>query len=94
MQDILISEDLDIKSGDFAVGDSENQHVLHILKAMKGEYKQTPEIGVGIEQMLATDEPLDFLIEAKKNLEYDGMKVKNITLTEDQQINVDAKYST
>lgn len=92
MKDFLFTDDLQISDGDFAIGDSSNQHVQHILLAQKGEYKQTPELGVGIEQMLGADDPMEFLIEAKKNLEYDGMTVNNISFTEDQKLNIDAKY--
>lgn len=92
MKDILFNDDIEIKNGDFAIGESDNQHVKHILLASKGEYKFSPELGVGIDRMLATEEPMEFLIEAKKNLEYDGMKVKNISFTENGTINVDAKY--
>lgn len=92
MKDILFNEDLEIREGDLAVGYSDNQHVKHILLAEKGEYKINPELGVGLEKMIATDDPMEFLIDAKKNLEYDGMKVENISFTEQQTIQVDAKY--
>lgn len=92
MKDFLLSDDLFFQNGDFAIGESHHQHTEHIIMAQKGEYKETPEIGVGIEQMLNSDEPTEFLIEAKKNLEYDGQKVKNISFSEDGKINVDAKY--
>lgn len=93
MKDFLFEDDLIIKNGDFVIGESDNQHVKHILLAGKGEYKSNPELGVGIENMLSTEEPMEFLIEAKKNLEYDGMKVNNISFTEAGTINVDAKYT-
>lgn len=91
MKDFLFNDDLEIRNGDFAIGESDNQHVKHILMAGKGEYKANPELGVGVE-VLATEEPIDFFIEAKKNLEYDGMKVNNISFTEAGKVNVDAKY--
>jgi hypothetical protein len=92
MKDLLFNDDIEIKNGDFAIGEIDNQHVKHILIASKGEYKLSPELGVGIDRMLATEKPMEFLIEAKKNLEYDGMKVNNISFTENGTINVDAKY--
>jgi len=94
MKDLLFNDDIEIKNGDFLVGESDNQHVKHILTASKGEYKSSPELGVGIEKMLATEEPMEFLIESKKNLEYDGMKVNNISFTQQGTINIDAKYNT
>ena len=92
MKDFLFTDDLEIKTGDFAIGESDNQQVKFILQAQKGEFKANPEVGVGIDKMLHTDNPMEFLIEAKKNLEYDGMKVKNIAFINNGTINVDAKY--
>jgi hypothetical protein len=93
MRDLLLTDEIQIKNGDFAIGESDKQHTQHILIANKGEYKNNPALGVGIEKMLSTEEPMEFLIDAKKNLEYDGMKVKNIAFTEKETILVDAKYT-
>lgn len=92
MQDYLFDTDLQIENGDFVIGESDNQHVRHILTSDKGEYKSNPEIGVGIIQMLNDEVIDDFLIDAKKNLEYDGMTVNNISFLQDGKLNVDAKY--
>lgn len=92
MKDFLFNDDLQIKAGDFQVGESDNQHQKHILVAFKGEYKKTPEIGVGIEQMLNDDSIVPFLIEAKKMLEYDGMQINNIYFTKDDKLIIDGKY--
>lgn len=94
MIDILFTADAEMKNGDFALGESANQHVKHILIASKGEFKSNPELGVDIEKMLATEQPVEFLIEGKKNLEYDGMKVNDISITEKGTLNVDANYNT
>ena len=93
-QDILLdnNNDLQLYNGDFVIDNSDQQHVEHIVHAQKGEYKASPELGVGIEQMLNSEEPMEFLIEAKKNLEYDGQKVDNISFTENKTIKVEAKY--
>ncbi len=92
MQDIIHHEDLEIKNGDFAVLDSASQHTEHILLANKGEYKAAPELGVGISQMINTEEVTEFLIEAKKNLQYDGQTVTEIRFTADDKLIVDSKY--
>lgn len=92
MQDILFTDNLVIENGDLQIGESTNQHVEHVLIANKSEWKRNPEIGVGITNMLNSEEAMDFLIEAKKNLEYDGMKVNNISFTETETLKVDAKF--
>lgn len=92
MNDFLLDDDLQIDNGDFGTGKSDGQHTMHIIVAQKGEYKETPELGVGIDKMLNTEEPMEFLIEAKKNLEYDGMSVQDIAFTDDGKLNINAKY--
>lgn len=94
MKDILLDDngDLLIQDGDFVIGDADNQHQLDIITATKGEFKEFPEIGVGISEMLSDDDFIEFLIEAKKNLEYDGMIINNIEFTTEGKLNVDGKY--
>ena len=92
MIDILIDEDLEFEDGDFAIGISDKKHIKHILKAFKGEFKEFPELGVGIDQMINDDNYMDILIEAKKNLQYDGVEVNNIKFTNEGKLNIDGKY--
>lgn len=84
--------DLRIVDGDFAVGYSDNQHQEHILIATKGEYKEFPELGVGINRMLSEDDYTPMLIEAKKNLEYDGMKINNIKFQQNGNLDINGSY--
>ena len=84
MKDILIDNNNDLRlsaDGDFEIGYSDNQQQMAILTTEKGEWKEHPEVGVGIAQMLADDLYTEMLIEVKKQLEYDGIPVKNVTLT-------------
>lgn len=94
MNDILLDTDGDlvIKNGDFEIVFSDNQHQEHILLANKGEFKEFPEIGVGIHAMLGDDDYTDMLIEIKKNLEYDGMKIKNVRFDENGNLDIDGYY--
>jgi hypothetical protein len=93
MKDFFFDEDLDFGYGDFKIGESSRQHIKHILIANKGQFKANPEIGASIEQMINAEDAMDFLIEAKKNLQYDGLAVNNISFTQDGKLNVDAKYT-
>jgi hypothetical protein len=89
---LLTDNNLLIANGDFVVGDSSNQHQEHILIAHKGEYREFPEIGVGITDMLNDDEVDHWLIEIKKNLQYDGMQVDNVTFDNEGNIFIDGQY--
>ncbi|MDV4024241.1 oxidase [Elizabethkingia anophelis] len=92
MKDILYTDRLVIENGDFVIADSDEQHQRDILKAYKGEFKASLEVGVGIDQMLNDDSIVPFLIEAKKMLEYDGMKINNISFEADDKLVIDGKY--
>lgn len=94
MTDFLLDEngDLSFENGDFDIGFSDYQHQEHILMATKGEFKEFPELGVGLNRMLSDDDYTSFLIDAKKNLEYDGMKINNIKFQENGNLNIDGEY--
>ena len=94
MKDLLthIGGDAVIAGGDFLIGESEEQHQEHIFKANKGDYKEFPEMGIGVEQLLSDDSSVSFIIEAKKNLEYDGMKINNITIDQEGVLRIDGNY--
>ena len=92
MKDILIDNNNDLRlstDGDFEVDYSDNQQQKAILTTEKGEWKEHPEVGVGIAQMLADDLYTEMLIEVKKQLEYDGIPVKNVTLTPQGSLLID-----
>lgn len=95
MKDLLLDDNGDIQfddNGELITGDATNQNQQLILIANKGEWKEFPELGVGIVEMLSNENYNEIMIEAKKNLEYDGMEVNNIRFTENGKLMVDAKY--
>lgn len=92
MQDFIVNNDLEIKDGDLFIGISDEYHQKHILVAEKGEYKQFPELGVGILNLLNSENATAMLIEAKRNFEYDRMKVKELRFTDDNTLIIDAPY--
>ena len=95
MTDILLDENggLLFSDGDLAIGFSDDQHQQHILIANKGEYKEFPEIGVGLVGMLGEDDYTPILIEAKKNLQYDGMTIRNIKFEQDGNLSIYGDYN-
>ena len=46
-------EDLVFFNGDFAVGDSEQQHISDIIYSAPGWYKEFPAVGLNIQQYLS-----------------------------------------
>lgn len=92
MQDFIINDDIVFENGDLLIGQADSQHQKHILIAEKGEYKQFPELGVGILNLLNSEDATAMLIEAKRNFEYDRMRVKELRFTDDNTLIVDAPY--
>lgn len=94
MQDILLdnNNDLKIVNGDFDIGVSDYQQQKLIVATHKGEWKEHPEVGVGITQMIADDLYTEMLIEIKKQLEYDGMQIDNVSLKENGKLFIEGTY--
>jgi hypothetical protein len=93
MKDFRLNQngDLAIVNGDFVIADATLQHQEHIIIAQKGEYKEHPEIGVGIANMVLDENPRKILTQIRRNFEYDGMKVNSLDFT-DNSIKIDAPY--
>ncbi len=48
MNDLMISDDLEIRYGDFVLGHADEQSLRHLLIASPGDYKQNPIVGCGV----------------------------------------------
>lgn len=85
-QDILLDNtgDLDFHNGDFDIGQSDQQHIEHIVEAQKGEYKAFPLVGFGVINYLkkSTRIKSDFKRDLKMQLEYDNYQNPNIDISE------------
>jgi hypothetical protein len=94
MQDVLYHTDGDllIEDGDFVVGYSDDQHRDDIMMVDKGDYKEFPDLGVGIYKYLEAESMSDLLREIKVQFTADGMVVDEIKVLDTGKIAVDAKY--
>jgi hypothetical protein len=93
MRDIILNSDkeLDVKDGDFVVGESTLQHQDLLLVTNKGEWKENPLVAVGILGFLKEEDESGLMGEIKVQFEKDGMEVKEISI-DDAKLNVDASY--
>lgn len=94
MKDILLTEDgdLQIENGDFVIGESSLQHQHDIILAHQGEFKEHPEVGVGIADALLDERPRQVLERIKRQLQYDGMTVNDLAFSRDGKLEVNAQY--
>ncbi len=82
VKDFKIDEqgDVVIKNGDFATHDATMQNQELILLSHKGEWKQSPWVGVGIEDYIDDEIGVTTLhSEIQKQFELDGMQVQKIS---------------
>lgn len=84
--DIQLSEgstSFAFKNGDFATAISDNQHVFALCKSKKGDFKESPLVGVGIDDYLnASGVVQDLDVEIRKQIEADGANISFMQLLE------------
>jgi len=93
MKDIITDNgDLLITNGDFLSGESESQHVEHLMLARKGQHKHTPLSGVGIGDMAKA--PLSQLRRSalerdiKLQLMAEGLQNVSVSVSPQGEINI------
>ncbi len=83
--DFIINDDIEIAGGDFAVEISDNQNVYAITKAHKGQFYESPLIGVGIDDFQNSPQTNRLLKKTiKEELSKDNYKAKNLEVIGDQ----------
>lgn len=80
-----------IKNGRLSIGPVLQQNQALILLLHKGEAKETPYTGVGIEDMLLDHDPLLWRNEIKEQLALDRQTVSEVSITT-KGIAIEASY--
>lgn len=93
VRDILLADDgeLAIVDGDFVIGDSTKQNQKLLLISQKGEWKQSPLTGVGIDNWLKDETQGGLKAEIKQQFKADGMTINSL-IVNGQTITIDATY--
>ena len=85
--DILMrDDDLSIIGGDFEMGNSDPQHVYHIILNSKGSYKQFPLTGIGKSRFINAPLGAEQRREIQLQLQADGYRVTQLRLSETEGI--------
>lgn len=74
------------------IGDTLQQNKALILITHKGEVKWRPDIGVGIGDLVLSDDYLEYRHIIRRELQKDGMNVTKVDLYENTPLKVDANY--
>lgn len=97
-KDILIdfiTQDLKFSNGDFAIGDSNEQHVVLIVNTNLGSWKQFPLCGVGVHNYLgSSNKVLSLKRLINLQLSQDGftnINVSSLNLGENFQYSINAE---
>ena len=87
--------DLLIRDGDFVVSESTVQHQRDLMIANKGEYKQNPTVGIGLNNFLLQEmEEEELRLIMTREFEGDGMRVNKIEVNGFTNIKIDAEYES
>ena len=92
--DIILNDNLDLKTrnGDFEVSESTLQHQKLLLLAQKGEWREYPRVGIGIQNYIEDDALGDLYQEIQKQYTRDGMQIDKLRVLQDGKIDVEAEY--
>ena len=74
-----------------SIGDITYQNQALILKAQKGDFKESPTLGVGIEDIVNDNDLRLWKKEITEQIENDGQRIDKLVLNEKEFI-LDAKY--
>lgn len=84
VKDILINDDIAFKNGDLVVGESDAQHIEHILRAKPGHFYQFPTLGVGVvDEIKGSISKQALRQKIKQNLESDNFRINKIEVSGD-----------
>ena len=86
------TNELRIENGDFVIGNSDQQHIRHIVQAQRGQYYATPLIGVGIMDEMNSAITIQALKNRiKNNLRLDNYETDTVDVSDDFQITINAE---
>jgi hypothetical protein len=87
MKDILLDDDNDLlfESGDFSIGDSDNQHVYLVVKSSFGDWRESPILGANLQTFTnANFSELRLKNILKLALKADNWKLKNFAINNNE----------
>lgn len=74
------------------LGNTLEQNKALILLAQPGDFKFRPDLGVGIEDLLLSENYLEFRHRIREHLAKDGMRVEVLELYKNKPVKIEANY--
>lgn len=85
------NKDLQIVRGDFALEDSDQTHIEHILISNKGYWFEHPLLGVGIiDEIKGSRTRQELKQNIRRQLVFDNFSVKKISISDFNEIDINA----
>lgn len=89
MRDFLLNNNsLQIRYGDFVIGDTDNQNCSLIVQYHPGHLKSDPTLGVGIDNMILGQITAEFRKIISRELSNDGYKLKQLTFDDNGNLQI------
>lgn len=83
--------DLAIDGKELQIGDTLYQNQFMIMKAQKGEFKEYPRLGVGIEDITNDEDIAEWKKRIREEFAKDGLKIDKLELV-NSEILIEADY--
>ena len=74
------------------IGETLEQNIAFILTAHQGDFKFNPDLGVGLGDLVLSNEFSEYRHKIKSHFIKDGLKVKELVLYENKPFKIDASY--
>lgn len=74
------------------IGNTLNQNQALIIISNPGEFAFSPTLGVAIDELILDNDYLRMRHRIREHFAKDGMKVKNVELSENRPLKLDASY--
>lgn len=74
------------------IGDTLEQNIAMILTAHQGDFKANPDIGVGLGDLLLSNEFSEYRHKIRSHFLRDGLKIKELVLYQNKPFRIDARY--
>jgi hypothetical protein len=83
--------DLKIKDGDFVIGQSDAQHIEHLIVSAPLDWKEFPLLGASVEKFLHSNDVERLKRGVIEVLKSDGYFVKRLAISSDFEIDLEVR---
>jgi hypothetical protein len=93
VKDISFDNDLFFKDGDFAIKESDQNHVIDLINSYVGHFKEFPLVGVGIDRYISSQgQETKIISDVRNQMKVDGFsKIRSIEVDKDFNFFIDAE---